>query len=339
MKTRTLCVAILCALAAPAVARAQAGTGGNGTPFVYRPDLKAGLVSAGGTKAVVRVLNVCKGDAPASRVRVSVAGGPQKNTPGTVFEEDVPPLLGTASTQPGRRSADVVITLDGSAAVKSFDNKYIRIDADPFDRVREASETNNWWEPKAQPFPEPSGYCDGPAPKAPAPAFRISGKQKAGGRTAYTLAVSNAGEYPAAWFTSGGKLPPNPCGPGAAQTRMVARVSVVKGNNGAAYAAACKPLGGWIEFQTLEFSAAGTLSDMDKVRVTLEDRLTGAKVTSSDYLVGWYEWAQALVPLGCKNFLGRHGDYLCAKDEGFAACEQLRRQGRPVKCTRAGQPR
>ena len=38
----------------------------------YLPDLKASLVSAGGKKAVVRVSNVCKGDAPASRIMMIV---------------------------------------------------------------------------------------------------------------------------------------------------------------------------------------------------------------------------------------------------------------------------
>lgn len=45
--------------------------------------------------------------------------------------------------------------------------------------------------------------------------------------------------------------------------------------------------------------------------------------------------AQTLQP-GCKNFLGREGNYLCSTDQSFQACETFRQQGKPIKCTRQG---
>jgi hypothetical protein len=340
MKRSKVLAAAGLVLAAASLSLAQVGRGRD-VPVRLLPDLTTVLISAKGNKAVVRVLNVCKGDAPASRVKLTVSSGAdKKSASGSVIEEDVPPLSGTASMNLGKRSVDLVITLDASSAVKSFDGKFIRLMVDPLDKIREASEGNNWYEKgvgAAQPFPDAGGYCDAPAAKMASPSFNITGKQKVANSTTYKLSVSNWKAFPVSWFTPDVSLPPNPCdGGGHARARMLAHFVVVKSDNGTAYKAGCKPLDSPSNLTALEFTAAGVLSDLDQVKITLEDRATGAKSSSEPFLVGWYDWANALVPLGCKNFLGRNGNYLCTTDDGFSACENLRRQGKPLRCTRAG---
>lgn len=342
MKMNAILLAGLLVLAAASQSLAQVGRGGGETPVRLLPDLKTSLVSAAGTKAIVRVVNVCRGDAPAARVRLTVSFGADKNSgAGLTMEDDVPPLAGTASTKIGKKSADIVFTLDASDKVKSFDGKFIRLNVDPLDKIKEASEGNNWNEKgvgAAQPFPEKGGYCDAPPAKMPSPSFNISGKQKVANGTAYTLAVSNWKAFPVSWFTGDASLPPNPCGGGNPAARLLAHITVVKSNNGISYDAGCKALGNPVDLTALQFKAAGVLSDLDKVKITIEDRVTKAKASSEPFVAGWYDWAQALVPLGCKNFLGRNGNYLCNTDGGYSACEKLRQQGKPLKCTRAGKP-
>ena len=57
-----------------------------------------------------------------------------------------------------------------------------------------------------------------------------------------------------------------------------------------------------------------------------------AGYTSSSVVVGALEGDQALFPLGCKRFLGRATDFICTKKLGFDACENLRKQGKPIIC-------
>jgi hypothetical protein len=337
MKVNITLLAGVLLLAAVSQAPAQVGRGGE-TPVRLLPDLKTSLISANGTKAIVRVVNVCKGDAPAARVELWVSPGEKKGPGGLVMEGDVPPLTGTSSMKIGQRSADVVFTLDASDKFKTFDGKFIRLKVDPLDKISEASEGNNWWEPDAQPFPDKGGYCDAPPIRMPTPSFNITGKQKVANGTTYMLTVSNWNAYPVAWFPALTFLPPTQCGDQSVKARMLAHIMVVKHNNGLTYDAGCKPLDNPQSLQTLKFTAAGVLSDLDKVKIILEDRGVKAKTASEPFLVGWYDWSQALVPLGCKNFLGRNGNYLCNTDEGFSACEKQRQQGKPLKCTRAGKP-
>jgi hypothetical protein len=166
MKLKNVCAASLfMLLATAATARAQV-VEKRGNLVVYLPDLKVSLLSAAGDKAVVRVTNVCKGDAKPSRVSLWIYGGADKKTNYGVLEEDVPALVGTSSTKlGGKKSADVTFSLKVFALgekIKTFSGKFLRVQADPQDKIKEASEGNNWWEPVAQPFPDKGGYCDPP---------------------------------------------------------------------------------------------------------------------------------------------------------------------------------
>ena len=74
---------------------------------------------------------------------------------GPVPEIDVPALAGKASTT-------VTFPLDSSGKSKSFIGRYIRLDLDLFDKIKETVETNNWWETGAAPFPDPVNSCNPP---------------------------------------------------------------------------------------------------------------------------------------------------------------------------------
>lgn len=92
------------------------------------------------------------------------------------------------------------------------------------------------------------------------------------------------------------------------------------------------------DLRTLGVTVAGAPADADKVYITLEDRLTGERYESGAYTVGWYGVGKLLFPVGCKHFLGRAGQFLCSTEQGMTACENLKKQGKPVQCTRQGQP-
>ena len=78
------------------------------------------------------------------------------------------------------------------------------------------------------------------------------------------------------------------------------------------------------------------LSDTDTIELVLEDRLTGINHRSTPYSIGWIGLPNLLGTVGCKPFLGRVGSYLCNDPAGFNACEKLRKEGKPIVCTRVG---
>ena len=152
--------------------------------------------------------------------------------------------------------------------------------------------------------------------------------------TTYRLAVTNADSYAAEMFQPTQKLPPGPCGNGPTDARLLARLQVVR--DGQALNAGCKPLKSAADLKVLDVNSSVPLFDGDRLRVVLEDRGAGQRYESQPYAVGWFGLDKTLVPLGCKYFLGRAGDFLCTSDGGMAACEGLRQKGRPIRCTRAG---
>jgi hypothetical protein len=159
--------------------------------------------------------------------------------------------------------------------------------------------------------------------------------QGGSGRTRYSIEVTNWQNYPVDFYQSTKNvLPTHPCGADArgVVTTWLAQEGKPPSKKG------CKGVSFVEDLRTLGVTVAGTLADTDKVYVTLEDRLTGEKYESGAYMVGWYGVGKLLFPVGCKHFLGRAGQFLCSTEQGMASCENLKKQGKPIQCTRQGQP-
>lgn len=208
-----------------------------------------------------------------------------------------------------------------------------RITVDPANAVPEADDSNNSagdvWGIKIKADPKA-------AERVPAPEFVVTDIQVSAGApiTHYKLNVRNWGAYKPEWFQSlKGVLPAAKCGQVNVDARMLVHVSTDPAggllNN-------CLPLAAGQDLTRLGFNSAFPLAQSTRIRVTLEDRLTGAKYASEPYAVGWFGLDKVLVPAGCKYLLGRAGSYVCTTDQGMAACENLRQKGKPIRCARAG---
>jgi hypothetical protein len=215
-----------------------------------------------------------------------------------------------------------------------------QIKVDLSNLVRESNESNNLTD--ATEFHRKIKINSDPdaATRVPAPAFAITGvtstpTQAQPKHTSYQLTVSNSDAYDVSWFVSlKNKLPPNPCGTGMTDARMLVRFSVLR--NGRLINAGCKPLNASQDMRIMTVESAAPLADSDGLVISLVDRLHGTRYDSTPFTVGWFGLAKTLVPAGCKYFLGRAGSYLCTTDQGMAACEALRNQGKPIECRRAG---
>lgn len=175
----------------------------------------------------------------------------------------------------------------------------------------------------------------------PPPSIAVTNIQPApgdpggGGHTRYSIEVTNWQNYPVDFYQSTKNvLPPHPCGGDArgVVTTWLAQEGKPPSKKG------CKGVSFVEDLRTLGVTVAGTLADTDKVYVTLDDRLTGERYESGAYMVGWFGVGKLLFPVGCKHFLGRAGQFLCSSEQGMAACENLKKQGKPIQCTRQGQP-
>jgi hypothetical protein len=134
------------------------------------PDLIVTDVQIGGTggnKATVFVSNVCNGDVTADSITIKliIYKGPDK-TSGVAF-----PLEHVLAPLAGNTSSTYVFDLSMADKVKSFNGRYIRVDVDPYNKIKETIKTNNWFEMgpgrfgpdsgdyKAAPFPNPPDSC------------------------------------------------------------------------------------------------------------------------------------------------------------------------------------
>lgn len=229
-------------------------------------------------------------------------------------------------------SAREVVIPTGNVSLR---NSRYQVKIDSGDVIDESNENNN-----------ETAMLDGPkgiminqsadsSGRLRAPSIAVTGTRDVPPRLgkphmAYRVSVHNWDQYPSEFFQSTkGKLPPNPCG----DTRMQARVIIFKGNQ--SFKMECKALNTPQDLQTVEI-ASTPLDDTDQIEVMLIDRLTNESYRSQRFTVGWYGLGELLKTVGCKSFLGRAGQYLCATDQGFNACENLRQQGKPIQCTKAG---
>lgn len=215
--------------------------------------------------------------------------------------------------------------------------KYYRIKIDGANLVAEEDENNN-----------DTGFVEIPGPKVdlskikplpagyvPPPTINLTNITPASnGRTTYKIAVTNAANFdPLAFQSLEDILPPNPCGGGNTNARMVARVAVIKTSP---VLVTCKPLNSRQDMASLEFTVQAKLGDSDRLKIYIEDRATKDRWESGEFAVGWFGVDKTLVPVGCKYFLGRVGSYLCTNDQGMKTCEGLKTQGKPIQCKRAG---
>jgi hypothetical protein len=210
---------------------------------------------------------------------------------------------------------------------------------DPGKFVKESNEDNNEslpadfnWDDQPKIKPKTSSHVA-------APSFAITTVESTSSttqpkQTRYHLTVHNWDTYDNAWFHPLKDKPSVPCGSGQTTSRMLVRFSVIR--NGQALNAGCAPLESIKALQNPSFLSAAPLTDTDRVRIALEDRQNEIRYNSEPYTVGWFGLAKTLVPAGCKYFLGRAGSYLCTNDQGMAACENLRQQGKPIECRRTG---
>lgn len=120
------------------------------------PDLVIQSVELNNTKATVTVFNKCNGRSDAAKLEMLLYLGPKKSGGGGGVSTDVPPLVGNTG-------AKIVIDLNVSKiSIPSFNGRYLRLDIDPSNKIKEAVETNNWWETGAAPFPDPVNSCNPP---------------------------------------------------------------------------------------------------------------------------------------------------------------------------------
>jgi hypothetical protein len=118
------------------------------------PDLVIQSVEVGTDTATVSVFNKCNASSAASRLNVTIyKGADKKSGPVSLLGEDVPPLKG--NTQ-----AKIILHTLGLASTSSFKGRYMRLEVDPTNAIKEAVETNNWWETGAAPFPDPVNSCN-----------------------------------------------------------------------------------------------------------------------------------------------------------------------------------
>lgn len=130
------------------------GNDGSRRAVKLLPDLTVSLENQFSSQVIVRVTNKCKGQAQSSYVSMTL---PDDSGAKVYIGKEIKAL------GPGESGAITLYIPESlKPKLKSFDNKWIRVDVDPQNKIKEASEGNNWWEPKAQPFPEKGGYCDPP---------------------------------------------------------------------------------------------------------------------------------------------------------------------------------
>ena len=214
--------------------------------------------------------------------------------------------------------------------------KKYRVVVDAATLVAESNENNN-----------DTGFLDTPTPKMKIPQLPEgyvrpptimikSINPAANGRMRYSLNVTNVENFhPKAFQSLKDVLPSSQCGNVATDTRMIARIIVIRD---VPIPGGCKPLYAAQDLGTVELTVPTKLKDTDRIKISIEDRASGQKFDSEPFAVGWFGIANVLGPSGCKGFGGSASNYFCSTDPGFKTCENLRLQGKPIQCRRTGKP-
>ena len=211
----------------------------------------------------------------------------------------------------------------GGILSRSMHGKSYQLKIDTNNTVDESNENNN-----------ETAMLEGPAAieaaAVPTPDLAITNKREDGQRTTYVLTIVNSAKYPAADFQVIDALPPDPCGEHPTKARMLLRISAER--NGAVYFNRCVPLSSPQILRSFDVTIPSGLVAQTKISVVIEDRLLGAQQKSIPQLTGLFNLS---LPT-CKNFLGRQGEIMRESQTSFAACENLKKNGVPVKCGLAG---
>lgn len=118
------------------------------------PDLRITKFSIEGSKISVQVTNQCQGVTPMVRLSMVIYKGEDKNSGADlIVENDVPPLKGGAQV-------NVQLNVTGTKFDSGIGDRFYRLEVDSTNKVKEAVETNNWWEKGAVPFPDPANVCE-----------------------------------------------------------------------------------------------------------------------------------------------------------------------------------
>lgn len=149
-----LLVATLLLFGTASLATAQIGKDPKGPLVKLLPDLVVSVNwNKTESKANVTVKNICKGKSAPTTVVIFVYGSKSSPTYTSLISDGVPGLA------PG----GLYSHLFSSGYLKNPIR--IKVVVDYENKVKEAAEGNNWWEPNAQPFPQKGGYCDPPYDK------------------------------------------------------------------------------------------------------------------------------------------------------------------------------
>ncbi len=232
---------------------------------------------------------------------------------------------------------------------RSLSGKHYQVKVDEANTLKEEDEGNNETAILAAPITKIKPMDTSDRTTIPL-SFRMTDKQehftKVGQRNVkvidYIFAVDNASAFPKDWFQNLNVLPSVFCGTGQTNARLIAMISWRLETDGKFDKAgmwmkdSCKPLMSQQDLASLRLSMPEERAVPDKVMIVVKDRLTGITHESSAYPVGAFGIGKLLFPLGCKSFLGRASDFLCSEQTGFAACENLRKQGKPLTCRMAG---
>ena len=164
--------------------------------------------------------------------------------------------------------------------------------------------------------------------------IKVSSGQLQGKMTAYDLAITNA-KFPADAFEPLPMLP-NQCAGKSSTARLQA--DVIWGRQGKdsepIMRGTCIPIVSQQDLAKMTFNLGAEKGTASLLQVIVHDRLMGIDHKSNVYPVGAFGIAKVLWSVGCKPFLGRPDDFLCSPS-GMVACENLRKQGKPINCRAA----
>jgi hypothetical protein len=120
------------------------------------PDLVIQSVELVDNKATVTILNKCEGTAGTSSIRIEIYGLGKNPAVQLGWDVGIPPI-------DGKGVFKKIIFVPGSSdesSPQTFKGRKVRFVVDAHNKLKEAVETNNWWETGAAPFPDPANSCN-----------------------------------------------------------------------------------------------------------------------------------------------------------------------------------
>lgn len=287
------------------------------------PDLVVGSTSVSGTTVTAVIEN---------RGKHNVSSNPGIDVQLLILERNGSQVFSAIKSlggmSPGQGREISFDTLNHNQAGRQFQ---IRVDNQ--NKIPESNDANNNSAPKPLLLMKikslPAGYI-------PPPSIALKGIAPASsGRTTYSITVTNRDRLNSQAFQSlTNILPSAQCGPSKTDARLIARLILVRDKP---FPFGCKPINSAQDLASIDITVQAKLKDADRLKLSLEDRASGDRFESDTLTVGWFGVASILGPAGCKNFLGRASQYVCASDSGYKTCENLRLQGKPIQCRRPGE--